>query len=521
MIVKIKPVIFNGFTLMVGLWGVSAATFGLSAGAQPPPIAWSKQISGPYGALGNMGVALDGHNNLYVAAAFNPLQFNIGNQTLTNRSVAAGTFGQNGFLAKFSGTGDFLWARQIGGTWNDQANACATDSAGNIYVTGMCGSTNLDIDGVQLSTSAGSFCFIAKYDAAGNVLWARQSTGGLYQASGTSVAVDTAGNSFVAGFFDSSNVVFGTNSLANSGTSSNNPVYQDFLVKYDPAGNVLWAKAISVNNNMYFTPALAVDKAGNSFFCDTFSGNAQVGDFAVNCSTGVHQAGLLAKFDPAGTALWATQVAAPTNGGGIYSGTIAADPQGNCLAAGYYSYGSAVFPTNVLPAPVPAYGYNGYLAKFDATGNFLWDTALLSQWNPTISVDAAGNTCSAGFNVVSKFDPQGNVLWATNSLGLGGIVSGAVDPAGTFFVVGSTGTYYADGLMIVQLSGPTLSIGRLGDQLAISWPTNEAGLGLESAASLSGPWSFLTNPVPTVIGNNYLLTNGLPAAPQFYRLAVP
>ena len=93
---------------------------------------------------------------------------------------------------------------------------------------------------------------------------------------------------------------------------------------------------------------------------------------------------------------------------------------------------------------------------------------------------------------------------------------GVADPAGTLFVGGTLTN--GEGFSAAQLSGPTLNIQPAGNQIAISWFTNEVGLSLESAPSLAGPWSPVTNPPPVAIGNQYVVTNGVPAGSQFYRL---
>src|SRR2546426_794578 len=62
--------------------------------------------------------------------------------------------------------------------------------------------------------------------------WARQAGGTNYD-EGELIAVDAAGNSYVAGTFESTDVTFGEHSPTN-GTW--------FLAKYDTVGNLLWAK---------------------------------------------------------------------------------------------------------------------------------------------------------------------------------------------------------------------------------------------------------------------------------------
>jgi hypothetical protein len=491
-------------------------------------------ISGPYQFCQNEGLALDQRDNIYFAANFTSQLLMIGNQTLTNRSAMAGSGGGgagNGFLAKFSKAGDCLWARQIGGTGSDGTAGCATDANGNVFVTGGFSSTNVVLGGAVLTNPMpeAACCFLAKYDPQGNLLWARQSLfgdgpepGGTI-VMGLSVAVDAGGNVWLAGAFDSSNVVFGTNVLVNTGNSGFSSTAGDFLVKYDGAGNVLWAKTITVNASVFNSPSIGLDTNGNAFFSDAFYGIANLGTTMVTNASGGNQSLLLAKFDPAGNLLWAEQAAYPvTSGGGLTVGAVAVDPQGNCRMAGSYFSSAAVFPSNTLPAPA-GYEENGFVAKFDASGSFLWASAVPGEFRGCGALDAVGNTYSVGYDfgsnniVMCKYGGDGILLWRTNSSGPYDLVLGTVDPAGSLFVAGGASND-GDGFVATRLSGPTLNIQPLGNQIVVSWPTNEAGLGLESAPGLFGLWLAVTNPAPAIIGNQYVVTNAVPVGSEYFRL---
>ena len=109
------------------------------------------------------------------------------------------------YFAKYDLNGNYLWAKGI------QANSFATagehtvDNNGNIYITG-CYSDTTDFD-----PSNGSFTYysdpgrrsiyFAKYDANGNLMWAKEmnhptNTGQDY---GYAIAVDAQNNVFVSG----------------------------------------------------------------------------------------------------------------------------------------------------------------------------------------------------------------------------------------------------------------------------------------------------------------------------------
>lgn len=135
--------------------------------------------------------------------------------------------GENGgsadaFVAKYSTAGELVWARQLGGPDFDAAEAVSVDASGEVYVAGQAGGF-LAGPGVVI----GSAPFLAKYSAAGELLWRRD----LAEASmgaATSVSADASGNVFIAGY---TSAAFG---------GQNQGVFDAFLAKYSPDGGELW-----------------------------------------------------------------------------------------------------------------------------------------------------------------------------------------------------------------------------------------------------------------------------------------
>lgn len=140
--------------------------------------------------------------------------------------------------------GDYLWAKSFGGNGNDQVTDVSTDVNGNIYITGYFYSPVITFGSINLTNSQvitdpktppTSDVYIVKYDAAGNVLWAK--SGGMGDIDyAYSTALDSYGNAYVTGKFSNS-ITFGSTQLVSKGS------FDIFIVKYDPAGNVLWAKS--------------------------------------------------------------------------------------------------------------------------------------------------------------------------------------------------------------------------------------------------------------------------------------
>ena len=102
---------------------------------------------------------------------------------------------------------------------NDYANGVATDSSGNVYVTG---GTKGGLDG---NTSAGNTdLFVIKYNSSGTKQWTKQfGTSNVDEAIG--VATDSLGNVFVAGY---------TGQGLHGNTSAGN--YDLYVVKYNDNG---------------------------------------------------------------------------------------------------------------------------------------------------------------------------------------------------------------------------------------------------------------------------------------------
>jgi outer membrane protein assembly factor BamB len=131
---------------------------------------------------------------------------------------------------------DWVWAKAGAGTIDDIVTGMTIDKDENIILTGFFYGSSITF-GTTTLTGAGHFdMFIVKYDANGNVLWAK-SAGGANADNGSSITVDADGNIYVAGRIGSQPFAFDSIILTSAGNL--------FIVKCDPVGNVLWAKSAS------------------------------------------------------------------------------------------------------------------------------------------------------------------------------------------------------------------------------------------------------------------------------------
>ena len=140
--------------------------------------------------------------------------------------VLASAGGQDIFVASIDKLGNCLWAERYGNAVDQQGASIATHVGGEVVLTGaMRGQTDFG-DG-PLASVGGQDIFAAKLDADGGYLWAKR-FGDAAAQSGTAIATDTAGNTFVVGNFNGS-VDFGANTLLTSAGG------QDvFIAKFGP-----------------------------------------------------------------------------------------------------------------------------------------------------------------------------------------------------------------------------------------------------------------------------------------------
>jgi uncharacterized repeat protein (TIGR03803 family) len=83
------------------------------------------------------------------------------------------------------------------------------------------------------------------------------------------------------------------------------------------------------------------------------------------------------------------------------------------------------------------------------------------------------------------------------------------------------GGLFDDGI-VFRLVFPSLTSRLNGSQLLLSWPTNQVGFTLQTAADLNSStnWIDSTN-APVVLGAQFMLTNSISGNAQFYRLHKP
>ncbi|MCX6290620.1 MAG: IPTL-CTERM sorting domain-containing protein [Bacteroidetes bacterium] len=293
--------------------------------------------------------------------------------------------GGDAFLIKYNSSGVRLWATYYGGPGSDYGLSVKTDAAGNVYMAGYTSSTSgiATAGTYQTSLSGAVDAFVVKFNSAGVRQWATYYGDTAYD-QGSAVAADASGNVYLTGFTES------PNGFATAGAQQMTFGGEDdaFLVKFNNTGNRLWGTFYGGGSKDYGND-VAIDSSGNVIicgYCGSTDSIASAGGF--QNSFGGDVDAFVAKFNPAGSRLWATYYGGTQVDFGI---GVATGPGGVIYLTGQTSDTVAIASGGFQNTFGGA--RDAYLVKFDAAGNRMWATYYGGAGNEEgidVAVDAAG-----------------------------------------------------------------------------------------------------------------------------------
>ncbi|MCC6402351.1 MAG: SBBP repeat-containing protein [Flavobacteriales bacterium] len=302
------------------------------------------------------------------------------------------------FIRKVDAAGNFLWGGSFGSVSFDEARSVTTDANNNVVVTGLFrGSVDVDLGaGVStLTTGVSTDAFVVKYAANGTLLWARQ-LGGTSADEGRAVAVDDAGNVLVTGFFSGTVDLDPGPGVQTTATTG----FQDvFVLKLDPAGNLLWAHGIG-GAGTDIGNGIATDPSGAVFVTGQFQGT--VGFDPGPGTAALSSAGdldmFVLKLTSGGALDWAGRI-----GGALFdrANRMATDLSGACYITGDLEGDIDVDPGPATVTITPVGSMDGVLVKLDGSGVFQWavhlaGTGITLETCDDVAVDPAGHVHITG-----------------------------------------------------------------------------------------------------------------------------
>lgn len=292
-----------------------------------------------------------------------------GNIFVVGRTVDA--FNINGFaVVKYTPDGKVAWANvQVGSAFRDGNQwDIAIDPTGNVCVTGVTYSPFSDSDYLTV-----------KYSSAGAILWQRTYNGPANSIDGPwAICSDAAGNFYVTG-----------------GSIGSGTAYDCATIKYDPSGNVVWARRF--NSGSEDAKDIAVDPLGNVYI----SGARYTGS-SWDC--------LVVKYNSSGTFQWSREYGSP---GDIYDvgWNITVDNASNAIMAA--TSGDPVTGHDYAVIKYLPNGDTAWVRRYNGTGN-------LDDSPNDVIADESGNIYVTGVSpgpgtggdaLTIKYYPNGDTAW--------------------------------------------------------------------------------------------------------------
>jgi predicted SpoU family rRNA methylase len=280
--------------------------------------------------------------------------------------------GQDGFIAKFSGTGNRIWATYLGGTMSDIFTDMVLDAENNLvlvgHTTSSVGITTPGSAQPQFLPSSSEAALIAKFDTNGNRLWASYFAGN--QLINAKVVTDQNSNIY---FWNGAS----SSGIATPGCHQSTGTPNDCaLVKFNKNGIKIWGTYYG-GNWMDVNANILIDNKGYIFitgytYSDTVGRKiATIGAYQeISYTMGFPgdqyhvPDGFIVKFDSMGVRQWGSYY------GGLGSDKIMCSAIDN--ANNFYVVGETAGSTNMISPGCfqPVYGgslFDGFVSKFSAT----------------------------------------------------------------------------------------------------------------------------------------------------------
>jgi uncharacterized delta-60 repeat protein len=299
-----------------------------------------------------------------------------------------------GRIADIAPWGGVYYMTTLGGSASDKATSVAIDSANNSYMIGRSDYAAL----------------LVKFDAQGTIQWQRS-----FDAAGTenaeSVAIDSSDNVYTMGYTNSQG-------LGN---------WEVWIAKYNSSGTIQWQRSLG-GTGLDIGSTIAIDSSDNVYV----SGHIR--------STGANNDDLFfAKYNSSGTIQWQRVLG---GAGNDFGKSIAIDSSDNVYLLGY-------------TGSTGAGSYDFLLAKYNSSGTIQWQRVLggsLFEEGYSVAIDSSDNVYVLGYTgstgqgsadfLLAKYNSSGTIQWQRT---LGGSqddagYSVAIDSSNNVYVIGYTGS---------------------------------------------------------------------------------
>ena len=346
------------------------------ARAQTP--AWQEVLaSGGTGYSEVLATATDAAGNVFIAGRFR------GSITFGSTQLASITSESDAFVAKRSAaTGQFVWARRVGGEGYDYVSALAV-RGNEVYLAGSYSSSGIALGSTTLlnpyfSVFLDSYSgFVAKLTDAGSssaFAWA-VGYGGYGGAAASGVALNGS-SLYLTGTFGNPNATFGPITLQNAVARGSTDVFLAKLTEAGSTASFVWATRMGGTDADEST-ALVCNGSTIYLAGEFKSPTATFGGTTLNLSNpyGLYPGdAFVVRLSDLGTAPrydWVVQ-----GGGSEVRATGLATGPGGVYVAGWFNRTAGLFGSINVPSLGSIDGFVGKIVDSGTAGTFAWVKGL-------------------------------------------------------------------------------------------------------------------------------------------------
>jgi len=251
-----------------------------SAFSQDPSIIWQKTIGGSLDDTGNaFELTSDGG---YILGGFS--SSNISGEKTENSNGQIDLW-----LVKIDASGNIMWQNTIGGSGDDFLISIKQTSDGG-YIVGASSDSNISGDKTE-NSRGGLDYWILKLDSSGNIVW-QKTYGGAQPEFETYVVETTDGGYFVGGYSDSD--------VSGDKTDPTNGQRDYWALKLNSTGAIVWQN--SIGGSLVDRPQMAFQAADGGYVMGGYSFSGISGD-KTQANQGVTD-NWIVKLDSNGNVLW-------------------------------------------------------------------------------------------------------------------------------------------------------------------------------------------------------------------------
>lgn len=225
---------------------------------------WAKTIGGGLDEF-NYSLKADSAGNVYATGSFHDtVDFDPGAGIFN--LVSSSFFYADSYILKLDASGSLVWAKNVGGAFDEYGIGLSLDSASNVYTIGSYwGTADFDPDTSSSFNLSGGSGYVLKLDSTGHFIWAKSMDNGIHPVGMTT---DNSANIYTSGWFIGT-IDFDPGAAV---TNLSSLTTQDmFISKFDASGNFKSAVGIG-GTSVVASMAIATDVFKNIYTTGRYFG---------------------------------------------------------------------------------------------------------------------------------------------------------------------------------------------------------------------------------------------------------